>query len=74
MHFCKTDFEKCTIVVATWNIKETSFNENIKETSFNENIKETSFNENIKGKWQQNFLSSHLKETPKQYIRSVANV
>ena len=21
----------------------------------------------IKGKWQQNFLSSHLKETPKQY-------
>ena len=22
----------------------------------------------FKGKWQQNFLSSHLKETPKQYI------
>ena len=22
----------------------------------------------LKGKWQQNFLSSHLKETPKQYI------
>ena len=22
----------------------------------------------IKGKWQQNVLSSHLKETPKQYI------
>ena len=23
----------------------------------------------VKGKWQQNFLSSHLKETPKQYIK-----
>ena len=23
----------------------------------------------IKGKWQQNFLSSHVKETPKQYIK-----
>ena len=23
----------------------------------------------LKGKWQQNFLSSHLKETPKQYIK-----
>ena len=22
----------------------------------------------VKGKWQQNVLSSHLKETPKQYI------
>ena len=22
----------------------------------------------VKWKWQQNFLSSHLKETPKQYI------
>ena len=22
----------------------------------------------LKGKWQQNFFSSHLKETPKQYI------
>ena len=22
----------------------------------------------LKGKWQQKFLSSHLKETPKQYI------
>ena len=22
----------------------------------------------FKGKWQQNFLSSYLKETPKQYI------
>ena len=22
----------------------------------------------VKGKWQQNFLSSYLKETPKQYI------
>ena len=22
----------------------------------------------FKGKWQQNFLLSHLKETPKQYI------
>ena len=26
------------------------------------------FSSKIKGKWQQNFLSSHLKETPKQYI------
>ena len=32
------------------------------------NISQKVKKQSIKGKWQQNYLSSYLKETPKQYI------
>ena len=39
-----------------------------KNTSSRYVLKDLNLSQSLKGKWQQNFLSSHLKETPKQYI------